>query len=267
MFISWNINLRIHRFINKWSGLGTILTAMCFLLASCDSVLNGNLPRTSELLETQTQAQVATILKSTGNTRITSLKASFVATSQLSYDTLGVGSGVLSTDEFVFVNGRPVARIDNGKLNATEHSTIWDAEVEVPSIDFNIDSSTGKESFTATINAFPLVSSLNNQKLLNLFKITVLGVQLRMNNFPHGTFLDSTTKPPTLVVASTNSLQWEYEGLRPDNINLGTAGGGIWVRNKQNKTINILRPMVETRRIGNKVVTFAVICQYILAYE
>jgi hypothetical protein len=230
------------------------------------------------------------IKNSSGNVKIKSIKASFVATSLSDFDkdtdTTRGGIGLTSTGQFVSVNGKVIARIEDGKLASTDQSVAWDCSVEVPTIDYNIsntvitttDSATGastsrviqKEVLNATINASPIDASVNNQKLLDVYKVAVKSVQLKINNYPNPPTINTSTTPPTIIQPVNYSLLWDYSGVRigtTSNPILGTNGGPGWVSDKEKKTITFLYPKVESSRVNGKSVALLIVGQYVISYE
>ncbi len=292
MFISWNINAQKQRLLNNWLGLGAILIATVFILTSCDSVLNGNLPRTTELLSQPPQltSADAVIKNSSGNVKIKSIKASFVATSLTDYDkdtdTTKAGIALSSNGQVVSLNGKVIARQVDGKLAPTDQSVAWDCNVEVPTIDYNvgntvvttIDSTTGvatsrsvqKESMNATINASAIDASTNNQKLVDVYKVAVKSVQLKINDYPNPPSIDRSTSPWTFGQTLSYVFQWDYTGVRigtSSNPVLGTNGGPGWLSDKEKKTITFLYPKVESSRVNGKSVAILIVGQYVISYE
>lgn len=292
MIIFCNVNTPGQRLLHSWLHIGALVIAFALLVTSCDSVLNGNLPRTTELLSQPAQltSADAVIKNSSGNVKIKSIKASFVATSLPDYDketdTTKAGIALVSNGQIVSLNGKVIARGVDGKLAPTDQSVAWDCSVEVPTIDYNVgntvvttfDSTTGvatsrviqKESLNATINATALDVSANNQKLLDVYKVAVKSVQLKINDYPNPPFIDRSTSPWTFGQTLSYVFQWDYKGVRigtSSNPAQASSGGPGWVPDKEKKTITFFYPKVESSRVNGQSVAILIVGQYVISYE
>jgi hypothetical protein len=274
MFINFSQSTA-QRSLRVWLQASVSFIAFLLVLTSCDSVLSGNVPRTTELLTQPTsEEQPFVIQNSSGNTKVKSVKARFVATSLTEFTSDSVrtstggsvqvtgGIGVFSNDKGISLNGKQIAVYDNdGLLLPTINSTTWESRLEAHTINLDITNNTPiGDNLSANIEAFPISGSAQNQKLLNDYKIGINSIRLEIS------FL---SVPPGGSVFSSPILftpNWEYSTVLINN-STTNSGGGSWNRNVDKKTITYLCNRAVSTLVNGKPVAALVIGQYVISYE